>query len=269
MKKFLNKKTIALLIATILIATCAIISVKTRSNAVSKVLGTVVSPVQSVFAGGVRFIKNTAVNVIKSAENAREAKKLQNKVLELQDELRMVESYKLENERLHEMLDFVDSRKEMNYTAANIIGRSSGDISHIITIDKGTGSGIVNGSIVVVPEGLVGVVCEVGINYSKVKTIFDAESSVSGVCSRSGDMGVIEGKSTASKMSCVMNYVSADAKMVVGDNIETSGTGGIFPKGILIGKVKSIKTDERGLTLSAEIETGADINNIDMVMVSK
>lgn len=269
MKKFLNKKTIALIIATVLIATCAIVSVKTENNVVSNALGTVLSPVQRVWAGGVNAVKNAVVNVFKSGSNAKENKALQKKVLALEDELRMVEGYKAENERLREMLEFADSRKEMNYTAANIIGRSSGDISHIITIDKGTNSGIVNGSIVVVPEGLVGVVCEVGINYSKVKTIFDAESSVSAICARSGDMGVIEGQPTASKMSCSMNYVSNNAKIVAGDSVETSGTGGIFPRGILIGKVKNIKNDERGLTLSAEIEPGADINNIDIVMVSK
>ncbi len=268
MKKFLNKKTIALIITTVLIATCAIVSVKTENNVVANVLGTVLSPVQRVFAGGVGFIKTAVVNVFNSAENAKENKKLQKKVLALEDELRMVEGYKTENERLHEMLDFADSRKEMNYTAANIIGRSTGDINHTITIDKGTSSGIAIGSIVVVPEGLVGVVCEVGINYSKVKTIFDAESSVSAICARSGDMGVIDGKSTASKMGCTMNYVSNDAKIVAGDSVETSGTGGVFPRGILIGKVKNIKTDERDLTLSAEIEPGANIYNIDVVMVS-
>ncbi len=269
MKKFLNKKTIILIVLTVIVALTAVISVKTENSFVSGVFGSVFAPVQKVFAGGIKVVKNTAIDLINSPENAKENKKLTKKVLELEGELRMLEGYKTENERLRGLLDFADTRKDVEYTAANIIGRSMSDISSIITIDKGSKHGVKKNSVVVIPEGIVGVVFEVSATHSKVKTIFDEESSVSAICTRSGDMGIVEGNlTTTSKTGCRMNYISNDAKIVVGDSIETSGTGGIFPKGILIGKVKSIKNDERNLNLSAVIETGVDINNIDTVMVS-
>ena len=110
---------------------------------------------------------------------------------------------------------------------------------------------------------------ETGYNYAKVKTIFDAETSVSAICLRSGDMGIIESSGFApSSGRCSMNYIDRSAKTVVGDVIETSGTGGIFPRGIEIGKITEIKEDSRNLTLSAVIEADVNINSLDTVLVS-
>ncbi len=269
MKKFFTKKVILLLSLTLIVALISFISVKTGTSAVSNTVGVVIAPVQKVFASGIRVIKNAGENILNSSKNAKENEKLNKKVLSLQDEIRMLEGYKTENERLHELLELKNASEEITYTAANIIGKSSSDINSLLTIDKGSKDGVRKNSIVKVPEGLVGVVSEVSLNYAKVKTIFDAESSVSAICARSSDMGIVEGKLGASgKNTCVMNYIDTDSKIVVGDSIETTSAGGIFPSGIFIGKVKSIKTDERNLSLNAVIEAGAKISNIDKVMVS-
>lgn len=259
---------IACITAAVLIITA--VSIKTGNSAVSNVVGTIISPFQKGGAVAFNSTGNFFGNLFSSGKNARENEKLIEENLSLQTQIRMLEGYKTENERLREMIDLNDNRTEFKSVGANIIARDSSEFHNIITIDKGSKDKIKKNAVVTVPEGLVGFVYEVGYNYSKVKTVYDSECSVSAICLRSGDMGIIEtGAQNALTGVCSMNYIDKSAKTVVGDMIETSGTGGIFPRGILIGKVTEIKEDGRNLTLSATVEMSVNINNIDKVLVSK
>ena len=268
MKKFTKAFIISISVITVFVFTVAIIAFSTGNTSVSSGFGRIFIPVQKGASIVVNGAKNTFDNIINSKKNASENKKLKKEINQLRDELRMVEGYKLENEKLRKSLELRDMYAHESGLAANIIGRETGDLYNTLTIDKGSKDGIRKNSVAVVPEGLVGVVCEVGKNYAKIKTILDASSSVSALCLRSGDMGVIEGNSKLSKSGkCVMNYIDKEAKTVVGDNIETSGTGGIFPRGILIGKITEIKEDERKLTLTATVKTSVNINNLTSVII--
>jgi len=267
--KLKKKHIIILACVTLIILLLAAFSMKTGNNAVSGVVGTVLSPAQKGAAVLMRTTKDFVSDIASSGKNAAENKKLKEEKLALEAQLRMVEGYKTENENLREMLALKDSRQDLKTTGANVIGKDSDELRSTITIDKGKKDGVKKNSVVIVPEGLVGVVCEVAHNYSKVKTIFDAESFVSAVCLRSGDMGIVSAYSnTSGSGKCSMNYIDKSAKTVVGDIIETSGTGGIFPKGILIGKITEIKEDTRSLTLSAAIETSVNLNSLDTVLVT-
>jgi rod shape-determining protein MreC len=82
-------------------------------------------------------------------------------------------------------------------------------------------------------------------------------------------MGVIESSGSSLKNAmCSMKYIDKSAKTIVGDIVETSGTGGVFPEGLLIGKITEIKEDNRSLTLVANIETGININRLAKVLVT-
>ena len=269
MKKFTKKNVITLSFITVIILVVAAISFKTGNNFISNTVGTVVSPVQSICAKAVTGTKKWAGNIINAGKNAKEATKLKKEVAELNDQIRMLEGYKAENDKLRSMLDLKETRTEIKSIGANVIGKKTDEMNSVITLDKGSLSGITKKSVVYVPEGLVGVVTEVGANYCKVKTIFDTESSVSAICLRSGDMGIVEPSGfLANSGKCSMNYIDRSAKTVVGDIVETSGTGGIFPRGIVIGKITEIKEDARNLTLSAIIETEVNIYKLDSVLIS-
>ena len=268
MKFLKNKYVIILICFTLVIALIMAVSYKTGSSAASGAFATVLTPFQKGAAFIIDGVKQTGLNVINSGKNAEENKKLKNRISKLENELRIIEGYKTENERLRQLLEFTDNAQNIDYTAAHVIGRTENEFTSSLTIDKGAKDGVKKESIVTVPEGLVGVVYEVGHNYAKVKTIYDAQSSVSAVCVRSSDMGIVEGNSSKNKI-CEMNYIEKDAKIVVGDVIETSGTGGIFPRGIYIGKVTELKDDERSLSLTATVETQVRLSNIDTVLVSE
>lgn len=270
MNKNGKKSTIIIACITVVVLIMTAISIKTGNSVVSNIVGTVISPFQKGGSVAVNSTGSFLGNLFSSGKNAKENKKLKEENLELQSQIRMLEGYKTENERLREMIDLNDNRTDFKSVGANIIARDSSEFHNIITIDKGSKDGIKKNAVVTVPEGLVGFVFEVGYNYSKVKTIYDSECSVSAICLRSGDMGIVEATAeNALSGVCSMNYIDKSAKTVVGDMIETSGTGGVFPRGILIGKVVEIKEDARNLTLSATVEVSVNINNIDKVLVEK
>lgn len=270
MKKFSKKHIIVFSVITVVILCIAAFSFATGNNAVSNAIGTVISPIQKVIvrtAGATgEFFKNMA----SAGKTAKENENLKTEVASLKDQLRMLEGYKAENESLRELIDLKETRTDFETVGANVIGRKTDELHSIITLDKGTKDGVCVNDVVLVPEGLVGVVFEANYNFCKVKTIFDTETSVSAICLRSGDMGIIEtAGNSANSRKCSMNYIDRGAKTVVGDVIDTSGTGGIFPRGIRIGKITEIKEDSRNLTLTAVIETDVDIYGLDSVLIAK
>lgn len=269
MKKIKKKHLIIFIIVTVLILSLSAVSLKMGNNPVANVIGTVFSPIQKWASEAYNAASDFIGNMAASGDNAEENKKLREENLSLEDQLRMLEGYQAENESLRELLKLKETRTDFRSTAANVIGKQISDSGSVITIDKGTKDGIRKNAVVLVPEGLVGVVFETGFNYSKVKTLFDSDSSVSAICLRSGDMGIAEPVGYSSSEEKInMNYIDRNAKTVVGDVIETSGTGGIFPRGIKIGKITEIKEDARNLTLSAVIQTDVKIKNLDNVLVS-
>jgi len=268
MKKIGKKHIIIIAVVTLIVTIVAVFSFRAGNNAVSNAVGTVISPVQSIAANVVSGIKKTFKNIAASGKAVKENEKLREEILSLNDQLRMLEGYKTENERLRSLIDLKETRTEFKCEGANVIGRKSDELSSIITLDKGTKDGVDKNSVVFVPEGLVGVVTEAGVNFCKVRTVYDSESSVSAICLRSGDMGIVESAGFSAKDKlCSMNYIDRSAKTVVGDVVETSGTGGIFPRGIAIGKITEIKEDSRNLTLTAVIKTEVDIYKLDNVLV--
>lgn len=269
MKKFRKKHSVILGLITAVVLALAALSFKFGDNPVSNAVGTIISPVQKLcsvaYNGGKNFFKNT----FKAGSIAKENKKLKEDISNMEAELRLLDGYKSENEELRELINLKETRTDFDSIGANVIGKKTDRESSIITLDKGTKDGVKVNSVVFVPEGLVGVVFEANLNFSKVKTIFDAESSVSAICLRSGDMGIaepMENETVGGK--CYLNYLDRSSKTVIGDVIETSGTGGIYPRGIMIGKITQIEEDSRNLTLSATLETEVNVNRLDKVLVT-
>lgn len=268
MNKISKKLWIALLIAAGVVLGIMAASAVTGSDVVNSAVGTLITPLQKAAAsfGAVGDFFDSLVN---SGKYKAENKALRERVAVLEQETINIDSYKNENERLRALLDMKDLRRAPEYTGANVISRESGGWYETLVIDKGALSGVALNSVVIVPEGLVGSVFEVGADYAKVKTVADVESSVGAVCGRTNDMGLAEGRSGLTPLGkCSLNYLDKNARVVVGDNIETSGTGGIFPKGLRIGKVTDVSDSGDGLTLSCEIETAVDFNSVTEVLVS-
>ena len=268
MKKISKKMWIILMIVTGAVLGIMSAAAITKVDFLNTAVGTVVTPVQNAFSsfgavGG--FFDRIANAGNYKAENDQ----LKERVSRLEQESINIEAYRNENERLRALLDMKDLREGPEYTGANVISRDSGDWYETLVIDKGTASGVKVNSIVVVPNGLVGSVFEAGVDYAKVKAVTDVESSVGAICGRTNDIGLAEGSSGLTPTGkCVLNYLDRNAKIIEGDVIETSGTGGIFPRGIIIGRVTRISDAGDGLTLDCEIEAAVNPKKVTEVLVS-
>lgn len=103
----------------------------------------------------------------------------------------------------------------------------------------------------------------VGVNWAKVTTIFDVDSAIGAKFTRTGDIGVVEGDAELSEEGkCKIQYISSDASIINGDIVVSSGVGGIYPGGLIIGKVSEVKTDVMGAVEYAVVEPAAKFDEV-------
>lgn len=168
-----------------------------------------------------------------------------------------------ENMRLRRLLDFKE-KSVYPLTAAKVIGYDPSQISSIIVINKGRSQGILAGNAVITNDGLVGRIIELGESTSKVLMINDINSGVAALIQRSRQKGLATGRLGG---SIALRYLPADADVEISDLVVTSGLGGLFPKGILIGQIKQIRQEDSPLEKLALIQPSVELDNIEEVLV--
>lgn len=205
-------------------------------------------------------------------KNMKEFKK-ENELLkkenqELQAKVKDVSEYITENERLKKLLDIDNEFSEYKTTAARVVAYEPDNWFSYITIDKGTSSGIKESDPVITAEGLLGQVTDVGKNWAKISTIINSESSAGVRIVRNGEIGILEGDVKLSKSNkSKLGYLSSNASIISGDILETSGLGGIYPPGIMVGKVSEIRKNNMGRLDYATVEPFVDFDNLHEVIV--
>jgi rod shape-determining protein MreC len=183
------------------------------------------------------------------------------------DNVRLKEA-EAENEDLRRLLRFTQANPQQEYRATEVIGRVIGrDPSNFfsyITVDVGSDQGIREGMPVATDRGLVGRVAEVGFTSSKVLLIIDARSSVNALVQRSRATGVVEGILGG---TLAMKYISQGQAVSVGDVILTSGLGGNFPKGMVIGQVVGVHQQDIEMFQQAQVRSTVDFDHLERVLV--
>ncbi|MBO5651444.1 MAG: rod shape-determining protein MreC [Selenomonas sp.] len=231
-----------------------------------------VSLVLSPFQQGVSWISDELRHVTEAvwemATLYEQNKMLRNEVEQLRGINLQANEALAENERLRNMIGYKQSAHQFDMVAARVIGRESDTWSRMIVIDQGTMSGIANDMPVVTPQGLVGRVVEAGLNSSKVQLILDPRSSVGTIVQRAESRvtGIVQGDMDNPTMPQMVN-IPKNADVVEGDVIVTSGFGGVYPKGIIVGLVSSLKNDAGGLLKIGVLEAAVDFQKLEDVLV--
>lgn len=247
---------------------CAAIAHFSGANPVSGVLRTAFSP----FQNGVAYITN---KVKDSADFVREMKgykeendKLVSQINELKRQNRDITNYREENERLKELLDLKESLGGYSTVAASVIAYSSNNWYDTIQISKGTFAGVNVGDAVITPDGVVGKVSEVGPTWSIVSTILNPSNAMGVKISRTGDVAVVEGDSELyGNNYCKMTFIDKGSNLINGDLLETSGSGGVYPAGLLVGAVREINSDAMGNLNYATVEPMVDFDKLYEVLI--
>ncbi len=260
-----------MIIATVVVA--VIIGVFGKINRevsfIESVGGNIVSPVQSAVSetGGFFADIGTYFSSVKAlyAENER----LKNENTNLQKQLLDTKGLSDENEKLRRMLELSEKETRIDMVAASVVAKDPTNWFSTFTINKGADDGIeVNQPIVNSSRELVGQVSRVGGNWAEVITILDPQSSVGALIKRSKEIGIIEGNSALRyEGKCRLGYIARDTDVKQGDFVETSGLGGIFPKGLVIGVITEVYDENATMSKAAIVEPVTDIAKLNEVFV--
>ena len=269
MSSFFRKKGVQVAAAvTAAVLLCAAIAHFGGANPVSKVLRTVFSPFQNGVAYIADKVKDSVDFVSEMRTYKEENDKLVSQINELKRQNRDITNYREENERLNEMLDLQASLDGYSTVAASVIAYSSNNWYDTIQISKGSLAGVSVGNAVITPDGVVGKVVETGPTWSIVSTILNPENAMGVRISRTGDVAVVEGDSELySKSYCKMTFIDKGSNLINGDLLETSGSGGVYPAGLLVGAVREINSDAMGNLNFATVEPLVDFDKLYEVLV--
>jgi len=167
------------------------------------------------------------------------------------------------HDRLRRLLQFKEV-VQRPVIAAQVIGLDPTGWFQSIMIDKGKNAGIRLDMPVVNALGVVGRVVSVSSNYAKVLLIIDQNSAVDCLTQRSRDRGMVKGTSGE---VCKMDYMAKTSDAVGGDLVITSGLGGIFPKGLPVGRVSSVKEGDDKLFKDIDVVPSVDFSKLEEVLV--
>ncbi len=192
-----------------------------------------------------------------------ENQKLNYKIDELEGYLVYLKEIEDENARLRELLNF--RRTVIGDTLpAQVIGRDASQWRSSLMLNKGKKDGITEDMPVVTAYGLVGMIVEVGAHLSRMILITDRAFKVSTLLQSSRVEGIVQGHGQG---KAVMHYVDAKADIYPTDVVITSGFGGVFPKGLIVGGVKSVSQTRNKLFKEVAITPSIIFSSLEEVLI--
>lgn len=268
--KFLEEhmKVVLIIVTILLMVTIVMFRNKSEALFIESGIAYVMTPVQKYFGGVGQWFTDRAEFVKNIGRLDQENQILQKQIAELAYENKILKQYEKENERLRSLLDLNKKYPEYPMVGAEIIGKDPGNWYHTFIIDKGSNNGLEADMMVLADGGLVGRIVEVGKTYSKVISIIDDRSSVSVKVLRTDDLGIVKGDYTLMNDSlCKMEYIDAEAELIIGDEVVTSSLGDIYPASVMIGTIRDIKTESHGLTKYALVQPTVNFKYLEQVVV--
>lgn len=259
-----NKGGIIGIVITVIILIILVVFSNTNSEKFSIVenfANAIVMPIEN----GLTYLKNKINNNNSFFENVDKLKSeneaLKQKNSELEQQMREFEIMKNENEQLKQELNLAEKYGEYTTVPGMIISRDISNYSKTLVINIGSDNGIKEKMTVIADEGLVGYIVSTTAKTAKIQTIVDSASATSCLASSTRDTmickGTIENKSILSASN-----IATDARIIQGDSVETSGLGGIYLKGIHVGKIKKVNEGSNKTDSYATIEAAVDFEKL-------
>lgn len=270
---FFNKKVILLLIGMVFLVALISFSLRDRTNATlpEQIIKDTVGFAQSLVAKPANYI-NGVFNSIDSLLNTyEENKRLKARLEDFAVVQAVATDLKSENNKLRELLDKTESLKAFNPIQATVIARNPDQWEEKIILDKGSSHGVKKNMAVMTAKGLVGKITLVTPFTSEVELLNTNNPNyrVSAmVLGEKEAYGLIEGFDEE-RNELIMKRIDSSMKVKEGEQVVSSGLGGIFPKGVPIGEITEVSTDDFGLTKMAYVKPSADFSILEHVVIAK
>lgn len=270
MKFLKNKLTVTIIVLSVTFLGVITYTVqRDNKTVVESSAGAVLNPIQKFgywvndkVSGAIDFFWNFSTIKSENEELKKTNKELEEQLIEYSD-------IKKENDRFREILDFKNQKSNFQYVGCNIIGYSGGSFLKGYIIDKGEKDGLAKGMVVISGKGLVGQVSSVSSNWAIVQSIVNENIAVAAqVQDTSDNTGIVRGyiDNKGNYLAKIEN-LPMNSNIKEGDTILTSGLGGVYPKNIKIGTVKSVEEDNVKVMKSAVIEPSVDFTKLEELFV--
>ena len=263
-------KTFFSIIALTILFTCISLtnSIPRKTLLLEGFMSDLVSLPQRLYATAKAYVMSNDTYFSNIETLKKENEELKKKIEELEKMAIDYEQVTAENDVMRSHLKLADRYKDYNLVVADIISDSATNWEATYIINKGSKDGIKPGMTVITNEGLVGYIETVTNKTSKIISILDAGNSVSSRVSRTRDEIVCKGSvsSTEEQNLKIMN-IPMGTVLIEGDKIETSGIGGIYPKGLAVGKIVEIVNKKNPIENEAIVKTNVDFNKLETVGV--
>lgn len=262
MKRILTSKIAAIVLVAVILA--AVTAVASHGGAAENVVGVVLWPLRTATSAVTRQAERVYNYMFGYESLAAENRALQQRIADMEAEVRTAESYRRENERLTRLLDLSEAHPDYAFASAYLIGWDSSNWKSAFTIDKGSNSGIARGMCAVTEFGqVVGIVTDVGTNWAVVTTVLDSSMEISASVASSGYTGVVQGSHQSGMQ---LRYLPADAALKNGDQVVTTDSS-LYPKDLLLGYIRDAGIDETGVSKYASLEPAAGFDALEQVFI--
>lgn len=268
--RFVNKKAVILVVAVVAVFLLANSAARGKQQFVvmERIITTVLAPVEDVAARAGYSLRQATSFTGQMITVYRDNQALKAENEQLKQTNLNVSEVSAENARLRAMLDYKKGAPQFDFVVATVIARDPSTWTSTIVINRGAEHGIVKDMPVVTPQGLVGNIVQVYNSTAKVQMILDPRSAVGALVQRAESRvaAIVEGNGSNPLAPRMVN-LSRDADIINGDKIITSGFGGIYPKGIVIGEAVDVINEEGGLLKYAILKPAVDFGKLEEVMV--
>jgi len=264
------KFKILVIVAVFLVGIMAYAGANGRLTAApQELLSVVLTPLQKVtsaLSGGAASVweKYTSIDDVMDRNEQLEAENA-----ELRQQMVDYDRIKAENDAYKALARIQDTNSEATYVSAFVIGRDPLDEFGGFTLDQGSTDGVAVNDAIISDRGyLLGVVVEVDATSCKVMTILHPSFNAAGVISRTRENGIITGSADyAADGQCVLTNLDRATEARKGDQVITTGLGGVFPANLLVGTVQEVVPEQSGKSSSAVILPGADPRTVKHVFI--
>lgn len=223
------------------------------------------SPFQKASTFVIKKIQGTLKEYLFLVHLREENEMLKKRIADLQMENHQMREMVLSNERLQRLLQFREKISPA-MIAAEVIGQDPTSWFKSITINKGEKDGIRKGMAVISPEGVIGQILKTAPRYSVVLLITDYNSAIDSVVRRTRAKAIVEGRG---ENRCLLKYLLRAEDVVAGDRVVTSGLGGNFPKGLMIGEIEKVDKKGHGIFQYAELVPSVNFTKLEEVLIIK
>ena len=272
MKDFLSRNGIWILLAAVII-TVTMAALSAFGSGGATPLHNAVGVLSSPFRTGFSTVAGWVDDRIRFADDydalKEENAELKKRVAKLEEENRQAQSDSAENERLRALLNLRPQERSLQFASAMVVDQTSSNWTRTLTLNQGSDAGISPKDCVIDAQGyLVGVVSDVGTNWSTVLAVIDTDFEIGASVFRTGEAAIAAGDFNLMGRSLLrLNYITSESTLINGDLILTSGLGGYYPEGLVIGTVEDVVTDDSGAMNYALLSPAADYSELSEVFV--